>query len=162
LLANLRQPKDGFNVPDNYFERFEQNLFARIKAEEEVESWEAASSANPIVEKTTLTQRLKNWLVRPQTAIAFSLTLVAILAVGILFQTEEASNTELAISEEEAFEYIENKIDQFSETIILESLGEQIAELEISTDINVNEEELNQYLEENIDDIDEILIDEIL
>lgn len=163
FLANLREKEDGFEVPNLYFDRLEQNIMAGIKAEEEAENWTTASSANPIETELTLTQKLKNWLFKPQFAMAFGLALVAIVAVTVFLQQPNDTIDGLAISEEEALEYIEDNIDQFSETIIMEAVGEDLAELEVSTDWEVNETELEEYIEENIiDDVDENLIDEIL
>ena len=42
FLAKLKGQDEGFKVPKGYFDTLENNIFARIKAEEEVESWGSA------------------------------------------------------------------------------------------------------------------------
>ncbi len=163
MLAQLKGQKEGFEVPNLYFDKLEQNIFARIKAEEEAESWSAATPKATSKSQLTPIQKISNWLMRPQIAISFSLALVAVLAIGIFVFPTNDTNGELAISDEEALEYIENNIDLFSEELIFETMETDLAEMDFSTEFNVNEEELNEYIEEYwIDEIDENLMKEVL
>lgn len=182
FLAKLRKPDNGFDVPQNYFQNFESNLMARIKAEEEVEKWSPSSTIS--AESSTSPSRISkvlNWLKTPQISISFAMILVIIVAINVLLQPIKSDeilvdstliDVEKAISNvstEEMLAYVEENVEQFDETLLSEVVEVELkdnVEIEETTEIEtpiletIETEELEQYLEENIGDFDENLIEE--
>lgn len=180
FLAKLRKPDDGFEVSQHYFQNFENNLMARIKAEEEVENW-SPSTPNP-VELTTSsswTSNLLSWLKTPQISISFAMILVIIVAISVILQPAERGTTAQIISIEEAISdisteemlaYVEENVEQFDETLLSEVVEievleedievEETVQIETPTLETIETEELEQYLQENIEDFEESLIEE--
>lgn len=163
FLAQLRDKKTGFKAPEGYFSHFEDNLFARIKAEEEAENW---ANSSPIINESQPNNWLvtiKNWLLKPQVGISFALLLIIGIA-SVIWTNEPTSDEALtAVSSLEATEYIQEHIDQFSENFIIETLAENDwATIELSDDFEMDVE-LNEYIEQGfIDELDSELMDELL
>lgn len=180
FLAKLRKSDDGFEVPEDYFQSFESNLMARIKAEEEVKNWSpSATTSTESTQPASWMSKVLTWLKTPQISISFAMVLVIIVAISVILQptmpngaTAEMISVEEAISDistEEMLAYVEANVEQFDETLLSE-----VVEIEVVEDIKVEEtiqvetptletietEELEQYLEENIGDFDESLIEE--
>ncbi len=160
FLAHLRQEEiENPKVPDGYFETIEDNIWARIKAEDEAESWGKVNVPSSPVPKVTWLQRVKSWLLCPQVGVSFALVLVAVFALNILVNpTVEEGN--IVLTEEEIDEYLEENIDQFSESLLLEGMSEELADADISIELNIDDADIDAYLEENIGEIDPNLLEE--
>ena len=181
FLANLKKPDDGFEVPQNYFQNLENNIFARIKAEEEVEAWSVSDTEETVIAPTqNWMHRLMKWFVQPQ--VSLSLAMMIIVGIGFtLFQTNNQTETiEIAqiewttdeaiasLTVEEVKEYVEDNVEEFSEELlsevaedvivvdVVEEVVEEIVPVEVAIDVEL--EDLEEYFEENISDFDEDIL----
>ena len=185
FLAKLKKPNDGFEVPQNYFQNLENNIFARIKAEEKVEAWSVSDTKETTIAPTqswmqSIIQSLMSWFTKP--SISISLAMVIIIGIGFaLFQTgNQAETIEIAqiewttdeaiasLTVDEVNKYVEDNVEDFSEELLLEVAEELIfvdETVEIITptevELDVELEDIEQYIEDNISDFDEdILLEE--
>lgn len=166
LLAKFRTENDpnstmGFDVPEDYFARFEKNMLAKIKAEQEVEEWSAQKEE---VKAPTFWQRLMKPFATYQVSMALGMVLILVVAgiVGQVAVTNMYKQANLALSETEANNYIEDNIELFSQSFLLDELGEDLAEADLLPSLELEDEAaLEEYLEETfIDEIDATLLEE--
>jgi hypothetical protein len=163
FLAQLREKETGLKAPEGYFNHFEDNLLARIKAEEAAENWANPSTTINEPQPNSWFVTIKNWLLKPQVGISFAILLIVGIASGIWIDGQTSDEGLMAISSLEATEYIQEHIDQFSETLIIETVAEDDwATIEFSDDFEMDNE-FDEYIEEGfIDELDSELMDELL
>ncbi|MGB0863978.1 MAG: hypothetical protein ACPG19_05950 [Saprospiraceae bacterium] len=161
FLAQIRQKETKLEAPNGYFNHLEDNILACIKAEEETQNWSSTSlKANEATPQNWLLA-IKKWLLRPSVGIGFAMILIVSIFSIIWSNSQSSDAILMAVSEIEATEYIHENIDQFSETLILESvIGEDWTTIEISDEIEID---FDKYIEDDlIDELDSELINELL
>lgn len=77
FLRDLKEKKDGFKVPEGYFEDMEQSVFARLKASGDLDQ-----------PKLKVTKRPKMYaaFIRPQAALAYAAVLALVLTAIWFFR----------------------------------------------------------------------------
>jgi hypothetical protein len=141
FLSNLKKDKkEGFSMPANYFDKFEDRLMHRIE-EEAALSPERHSETE---ETTSFLSKIKAFF-RPHYAIGFSTCLL--LIIGSIYVLKPANNPtnletmEGLLADGSIDTYIYNHIEDFRTEDIIASLDiEEV--VEVQEDI-VGEEELN-------------------
>lgn len=162
FLAQLRQKETrDFEVPDGYFETIEDNIWARIKAEDEVESWGEVNKNSLNIPTLTWLQRAKYWLLRPQVGISFALILVVVVALNIFVNPTVNDSENILLTEEDINEYLEDNIDEFSESLLLEGASEELAEADILMEFNLDDVNIDAYLGEDSEIMDDPMTEEI-
>lgn len=156
LKSQWKQP----SVPDGYFGGLEDNIMARIKAEEAFAEWRTpAPTARP-----TGWEHWRKVLFSPLWQLGMVATLVFALGVGYHYWSP-APDESLALTSEEAAWYVEQNIDDFALTTIETALGTSLSEADWATTpaFEESEEALEEYLEEYmIDDLDTDLLETYL
>jgi hypothetical protein len=170
FLASLRKPDEGFEVPKDYFQNFESNLMARIKAEEAVEAWGISETEQPLMPNLNWLQSIWAWMTQPQIGVSL-LAMVVIVGIGFaVFQINEKNAAQFAdLSTDEALaslnvddvsQYVEDNVDDFSEELLISNLEniveKNITTLPVETELQINE--IQEYIEDNIGEFDETLL----
>ena len=150
------EKKDGFQVPENYFNELSDKILAELDLSEKVVA-PAPRESNPSWWDQLLEQI--SILFQPRVAVGFGVVLVLMVSL-FLFTNDggEAQQGVLAdVTAEEASQYILDHIDDFEEELLMEALAD--VEGEVSLDeMNFDEAELNEYLDELTDsDLEELL-----
>jgi len=146
--------KASFKVPENYFEQLTTNIMDRIETEEVVET----ESGGVVIDLQTHRRR-ESFSVRRMSVMAASVAIFLLLGVftARFFLQDSVVNTEMAISQDDAIEYIEDNYSEFEseDLLALVDLTDEDIALDVPDDLGY---ELEQYLEEYIDEIDEYLL----
>jgi len=146
--------KQSFKVPENYFEQLTTNIMDLVEAEEE----ESVETGGKLIDLNTH-RRMQPFSIRRMSTMAASVAIFLLLGVftARFFLQDNIGNPDMAISQEEAYEYIEANFAEFEseDLLALVDLSDAQSSLEASEDL---EYELEQYLEEHIDELDEYLL----
>ena len=146
FLSNLKKDKkEGFSMPANYFENFDNRLMGRIQEEE------ALSGATSSNSTTSLPSSLGFWafmksLIAPKYALGFA-TCAILLVVGLQWTMQEKGleKQPLLLAEltlAETNEYIINNLEEFETEDIVASLETEDVE-QIQNKISVIEKDLD-------------------
>ena len=104
--------------------------------------------------------KVKNLVLRPQ--IGIGIAMIVVIGFGISMLNQPTVST-VELASDEANEYFQENIEQFSQTLILETIGEDLAEADMTSSIEISEEVLDNYIQEHmIEDMDGTLLDEFL
>jgi hypothetical protein len=151
----LKKEKEGFRVPENYFDQMQQEVLGRIKADANLT---VVSGHTPII---PLYRQTRFWL-----KVAGFALVVAAATYVLLPDNKGGSEVYLAeFSAEEASVYINTHLDEFELEDMLEVSQLDPMELFPSENTSANdmqEEGMDQYLDEIIDDFDLEELEEIL
>ncbi len=156
-LHRLKQTKPT-PPPPGYFEALPDEVLRRIRAEE----------ASGLLRREGLAAKqasgarhgwLRAWLWRPAWALA---VVVAVLAVGLLqwwYHSDEAAASPLAgLSAEELQAYVEGRLDEFGEELLLEVAPQDERALTLPLDeraLDAIDEELIEEL--SVDELEQLL-----
>ncbi len=161
-LSKLER-RDGFQVPDGYFDRLGDDVMRQIKSteQEQVQQEPTRAQNEPprwMQELVGMFQSL--WQPRP--ALALALATLALLVIGVLqfFPGEIEGNNALAFEEltdEEYISYIAENIHDFEDDLLYEA----IRELPYLPE-DIDDEELNDYFDNINNDFDFADIEELL
>lgn len=158
LLADLKK-ENNFQVPEGYFEELNQAiLFQTVEQEEQVVPQYVPKTnwLNDSINKTVVAIQS---LWQPQYAMAFGVIALVLVAGWSIWSPSTAP--ELTAMELE--EYIEENIDQFDETLLVELASAEDLEISPIEDLNLESQDLENYIDENIiDDLDESTLEELL
>ena len=138
--------KQAFSVPDDYFEKLTTDIMDRIEDEGNVIDLNAH-------------RRREHFSVRRWTVMAASVAIFLLLGVlsARFFINGGNDIPEFAITQEDAYEYIEDNWSEFESEDLFALVD--FSDKDISHDMTDGlEEELQQYLEEHIDELDEYLL----
>jgi hypothetical protein len=143
-----------FKVPENYFENLTSDIMDRLEAEELAET----DRGGRLIDLNAHRKR-RRFPVFRMTAMAASVAIFLLLGVfaARFFLQDTIGDPEMAITQEEAYEYIESNFAEFEseDLLALVDLSTEDFSLDMTDEL---EDELEQYLEENIDDLDEYLL----
>lgn len=168
LLNDLRKKKEGFKVPDGYFEQLQTNVLTQLQGEkppivEPIPSRVVVQSSS--IWEQFITQL--EWLIRPRYAVAFGSVALLIAAAWFLFKSTNASidncTTLACVSDTEIEQYIEENIEDFEIEQLWQSSEDAIAEVTAKT--SKTEQEKNtqnptkkyHLKEANDEELDEML-----
>jgi len=155
FLSKLKKDKkEGFSMPANYFEGFEDRLMHRIHEEEALEgttSSDTGSASSPTIGFWSFIKSM----FRPQYAVGFSVAMVLIVFSLYLFNNGEQTvnqpillaqvlEEELTLAETEA--YIISNIDDFATEDIVESLATEELD-DIQADLPTIEKTVTEEVE---------------
>lgn len=168
LLNDLRKKKEGFKVPDGYFEQLQVNVLTQLQEEKPpivVSNPISVNAKHPSLWEQFLMQL--EWLIRPRYAVAFGSVALLIAASWYLFKSNDTINdncTTLAcVSDTEIEQYIEENIEDFETEQLWQSSEDAIAEVTAKT--SKTEQEKNtqnptkkyHLKEANDEELDEML-----
>lgn len=172
FLANLKKDKkEGFSMPANYFDRFEDRLMQRIETETALEPKSTHQTDNRSV------WTFFRGLLTPKMQYAMGLSMV-IIAVVIAFPffnptptipVESSSGLLAQLSQEEAKTYVVEHVDDFStEELTATVAQERLNELQKTVEEVVEEVEKepvipveNDRLDEALEQIDEDALNDL-
>jgi hypothetical protein len=163
LLSRLKELPEDYTLPDGYFSQFQQEVFAKINAEQkEVPVPKPVAHKKPIWWQHWLEELSFLW--QPRYAIGFASISVVMIATWYLSQSpSEATNTSVAfneLSEEEIHNYLIDNIDGIDTETVWVSTQNEIAAIENKAQTPLNE--ANTTLQNASDvEIDE-MIDEMI
>lgn len=134
FLSDLKKDKkEGFKMPANYFDRFEDRLMHRIKEESALEPQENVTTSPP--SKVGFWEFMRT-LIRPQYAVGFSTCLI-LLVFGLYYvnnnveSQEECSTLMACLTPDEMNSYIITNIEEFSTEDIVDAMPtEEVAEFQ--------------------------------
>ena len=137
FLSDLNKDrKEGFSIPKNYFDNFENRLMSRIREEEALSGSKIADSVDNTI--FSWIQNAVKLLFTPKYAVSFSIAVVAVV-FGIQFFSISTSDTTqepsliAQLSIEETHLFIVNNIHDFSIDDIIE-----IVETEVIEDLHID------------------------
>lgn len=152
FLSQLKEKPVPFRIPEDYFEKMQQEVFSKIHSE---------ALAPKTSEPTNIVRRFNSWisslswLFQPKLAVAFASVLILAVASYLAFFDESgaAMPKEFAdLSTTEVSAYVDKNLDKFDD----DELSENIAlseDASILPDENIGKEEINRYLDDVLDDI---------
>ncbi len=142
-ILSKKELKDNFEIPADYFENFQKEVFNKLDINEELQSPKIGNAK---------TRRINFRYTLP---IAASLALL----LGLFFFTQknipEGTIAMDQLSSEDIESYINENIDDF-DVELLSMLDSDQQNLLIPNDVQIED-----YLDENLDDLDQSLIDEL-
>lgn len=159
----LKAQEQQSAVPDGYFARLEDNIMARIQAEEAFAEWRTPTPAA----RPSLWARWRGWALAPLGGLSLAASCAFLLGVGYHFWQSSAATpsgaSALAITSEEAAWYVEQHIDEFGVSAMETTFGESLLEADWSASLDVPDAAWDSYLEEDlIDDVDADLLESYL
>jgi len=174
FLANIKKDKkEGFSMPANYFDRFEDRLMHRIETESALEPKAIQENDNKSVWsffRGLLTAKM-------QYAMGISMVvLVMLIALPLINQeptlpSATSSGLLAQLSQEEAKNYVAEHVDDFStEDLTATVEQERLNELQATVTVVVEEEIIetepievgtSEQLDEALEKIDEAVLDDL-
>ena len=149
FLSKMKEEKEGFEIPRNYFKSLPNRVFEKLGNE---------PSPLAISEKSSLGfwSNPFQFILKPRYALAFA-TLSLLVTAGIFWTNNSTETAPLAdLTSEEIQTYISNNIYEFDEALFLESdLGFENFE-------SLENAESDEFLNNIIDDLDIEDLEELL
>lgn len=141
VLAKMKERKEGFTVPSDYFERMQKEVLQQV-----------ALTNEPTAEKPVLGKKRgilqATWF---RLAMAAAILGVAICTVLFLYLEQNKPSTQLAkLSDEEVTRYVTTHLDDFEEELLIKNAQEIF---EAPTNL-IKTEEIDRYFKETLDDLD--------
>ncbi len=162
FLADLKK-ENNFQIPDGYFEELNKAILLQTVEQEEqavlqtIDKPKSRTNWLDNIINDTIAAIQSLW--QPQYTMAFSI--VALVLAAGWYVLIPNSTQELTADELE--EYIEENIDQFDETLLVELASLEETEISPIDNLNLESQDLENYIDENIiDDLDETTLEELL
>ena len=160
MLSKMREQKENpFQVPPNYFQSMQNEVFRQIASEQKTP--EQVTAPNWVDQLIGQLQ----WLLQPRYAMA--LATVAVLLIAGIFYLQPTANlpsTEVALNdltEDDITTYISSHIEDFDATLLVEAIPEE-EDASLLPTPELEDEEIEEYLQDIIDDIDLEELEELL
>ncbi len=150
------EKQEGFTVPVNYFESLADKVLEQVKNETVAEP---APKPKQVSWFDQLAESIVS-LFQPQFAVAFA-SLALLLVAGVyLYPKSTTTNTELALTVDEAEYYLAENLDDFDDELLLEIGLDEGDDLYLDSELE--SEYIEEYLNEIIDEIDDSTLDDLL
>ncbi len=152
FLSQLKEKPAPFRIPEDYFEKMQQEVFSKIHSEELAPK---TSEPADIVRRINSWISSLSWLFYPKLAVVFASVLILVVAgyLALFNEPGGAIPKEFAdLSTTEVSAYVDKNLDKFDD----DELSENIAlseDASILPDEKIGDEEISRYLDDVLDDI---------
>ena len=158
FLFKLKEKKEAFKVPKDYFEKLPDEILSRVKTNTPEKVATTPSLWDKFFEQI-------QWLLQPKPALALA-GIALLIAVGIAFLRSGAGDANATlqwadISAEEINQYVSSNIEDFDTELLLQH-SDLDPEWELNPELDFDEEELDFLIDEIIDEIQLEDIEELL
>ncbi len=156
FLADKLKAKDGFVVPDNYFETLSENILKEtVPIQEPLKAHSTVS-----VPKESLMDRLANAiqaLLQPRMAMGFASVLLLLFA-GIYFFQQDTKTADpfITFSASDVEKYIEENIDRYDINSLVEADILQSDDFDFNDVDQMKQDEIDTYLDDILLEEDEL------
>ena len=160
FLSKELKKETGFETPRNYFHNLQLDIMQQVR-EEIAEEKVTTSEKEPSV---SWLHTLKSYLFQPQYALAFSAIIAIVISTSLLLQPSEADclSPLCDLTMEEASQFIDDNIEDFSMDMILEVTANEEEPLNLLDLLEgIENEEIDEYLEDMMEEEDG-LVEELM